>query len=608
MRRLGVYGDNLPTKSEKSVTAADFGIAGLVAKCDRKYNKAFPFRNTQEAEQVLGGQTDAGAYGWDAINGFFANLRGQNGTLYVASYPGTGAVQASASLNDAQSPTPEATLSLKAAYQDEDEYGVSANRTGYKLTRGNAFTSAVVTLPTGTGATARVVTLESVIGFKVGDVLALTKTGYAEYHFVTAVDEAAKTVAWTDADYAGTEVAADFTANMLALKINVYRKDTKGVVSEVDQGIGKTWVTFNANDANKYIENVFASSSWLKAVKLAVSGTPTAAQLYPADVTTVTYLANGTDGTAPGSVSAWNIVYALFNNLPVRVIANVETAVTEYQQALETYNQNRTTKDNPVAVICGEFDLSTKAEAIASGQLYQRSDEVDAVYAHNWIGVPDPFADSPTAPRRAIPNCGHLMGWMVAGFASLGIHQIPAQITFPLKGLYEVYGYTAPDDQDRTDLAEAGVNVIQSLSGSGYCVRNLFTPSTAPEFDTSNAVFMRNYIKVSGVDSLQSSENTPNSIGRVREDRMAMLQFMHRLWKRGSNGNTKEGEFFGQYELDDGKGTVSSESDAYEVIADASNNPVGFLQAGNRDIDAYFTCPKPAGSIKIGVGILYKVQ
>ena len=81
MRRLGVYGDNLPTKSERSVTAADFGIAGLVAKCNRKYYKAFPFRNTNDAQQVMGAQTDAGAYGWDAINGFFANLRGQDGTF-----------------------------------------------------------------------------------------------------------------------------------------------------------------------------------------------------------------------------------------------------------------------------------------------------------------------------------------------------------------------------------------------------------------------------------------------------------------------------------------------------------------------------------------------
>ena len=607
MRRLGVYGDNLPTKSEKSVTAADFGIAGLVAKCDRKYNKAFPFRNTQEAQQVLGAQTNAGAYGWDAINGFFANLRGQDGTLYVASYPGTGAVVASASINDSQS-SPLATLKLSAAYQTEDEYGVSANRTGYKITRGDAFISSVTTLPTGTGATARTMTLASVVGFSVGDVLHIFKTGFAEYHFITAVDEAAKTVTWTDTDYAGTGLAADYTAGLLALKINVYRKDTSGVVSEVDQGIGKTWVTFNANNPNMYIVNVFASSSWMEATKLVPGTLPTADKIYPADVTTVTYLTGGTDGTQPATVADWNTVYALFNNIPVRMIANVETAVTDYQSALETYCQNRTTKDNPIAVICGAFALSTKSAVIASGQLYQRSDEVDAVYAHNWLGVSDPFADSPTAPRRAVPNCGHLMGWMVAGFASLGIHQIPAQITFPLKGVYQVYGYTAPDDLDRTDIASAGVNVIQSLSGSGYCVRNLFTPSTGVEFRYANVVFMRNYIKVSGVDSLQTSENTPNSIGRVREDRMAMLQFMHRLWKRGSTGNVKEGETFGQYELDDGKGTVSSESDAYEVIADASNNPVGFLQAGNRDIDVYFSFPAPAGSIKIGVGVLYRVQ
>jgi hypothetical protein len=422
------------------------------------------------------------------------------------------------------------------------------------------------------------------------------------------VNEAAKTLKWADADYAGTGVATDYTASVLALNIKLYRKDPTGVVSEVDQSIGKLWVTFNSNDSNKYIVNVFKSSSWISATKLAPSGNPTAAQLYPVDVPTVTYLANGTDGTAPGSVSDWNAIYALFNNIPIRVISNVETSVTDYQSALEAYCQNRTTKDNPIAVLCGSYGLSTKASVIASGQVFQRSNEVDAVYAHNWLGVSDPFADSPTAPRRAVPNGGHLMGWMIAGFSALGIHQIPAQITFPLNGVFEVYGYTAADDQDRTDLAGAGVNVIQSLSGQGICVRNLFTPSTDPVFRYANVIFMRNYIKISGVDSLQTSENTPNTIGRVREDRMAMLQFMHKLWKRGSTGNVKEGETFGQYEIDDGKGTVSTEDDAYEVIADASNNPVGFLQAGNRDIDVYFSFPAPCGSLKVGVGVIYRVQ
>lgn len=606
MRTLGVYGANLPTKSERSVEPADFSKAALIGNFARKFDKAFPFRNTQEALQVLGPQDNPASYGWDAVNGFFANLRGNPGTLYVLPYKGTSAVQANVSLNDAQSPTPEATLKLSAAFQGEDEYGVSGNRTGYTFLRGASFSSAVTTLPTGSGATARVMTLESVVGFKVGDVLHLYKTGYAEYHFLTEVDEAAKTVTWADTDYAGTGTAADYTAACLAFKINIYRKDTKGVVSEVDTDIGKQWCTFNSADPDKYVENVLQSSSWMKATKLAVSGGPTAAELFPADVATVAYLASGADGSAPASVADWNAIYALLDNLPVRQIANVETSNADYQKALETYAANRTTNDNPIVAYVGEFDLSTKAEAVAAGQAFQRSDEVDAVFVHNWIGVPDPFAVSPSSPKRAVPNAGHIMGWWIAGIATYGIHAIPARKSFPLRGASEVYGYTSDADTDRTDLAEAGVNVIQNIAGRGLIVRNLFTSSTDKAFRFANALMMRNFIKISGVDSLQDSENTPNDISGVREDRMAMLQFMNRLWTRGSTGNVKEGETFGRYEKDDG--TLSEKADAFEVIADASNNSVATLQAGERNIDTWFQAPSPAGSIRVGVGLIYKVQ
>jgi hypothetical protein len=196
------------------------------------------------------------------------------------------------------------------------------------------------------------------------------------------------------------------------------------------------------------------------------------------------------------------------------------------------------------------------------------------------------------------------MGQWIHSIGMYGIHCIPARKIILLLGASEVAGYTAISDFDRTDLADAGVNVIQ-LSGRGLITRNFFTPSTAPEFKFANAVIMRNYVKLSVVDSLQESENQPNVIARVREDRMATFQFMHKLWLRGSTGNVPEGETFGQYEKDDG--STSTEDDAYEIIADASNNSVAQLQAGERNIDLYFMFPSPAGSIKIGVGLMYKI-
>lgn len=602
MRRLGVYGANLPTKKDKTVTASDFAVAGLVGKFGRKYAVAFPFRSVQDALAVLGPQEDPAAYGWDALSGFFANLRGNDAKVYVASYKGAGAVQAYAEV-DNQDTVPEPVLKLKAGYQGEDEFGASGNRTGFTVEVGDAFATSVVTLPTGIGATARVVKLNSVIGVKVGDVLKLSKTGYSEHHYVTEVNEATNEVKWADADYAGTGVAADYSASVVGMKVHAWRRNLSGVVSEVDVELGKTWVTLNSLDPDRYVQSVLSAGSWLNAEVLAVTGAPTAAQAFPAAVSSVTYLASGADGSNPASESDWAAAYAMFDDLPVRFVANCETSVEAYQKALESYCAAR--EDTPIALLVGQVGM-TKAQALLAGQSFQRSGEVDAVFVHNWLEVTDPFATSASAPYRRVPPVGHLMGYAIAALAELGVHCVPARKTRALSGAQGVVGYQALGDFDRTDLAEAGVNVIQSLLGRGIVVRNWFTPSTAPEFMFGNGLLMRNYIKVSAVDSLQDSENTPNDIQAVREDRMALLQFLNKLWTRGSNGNVREGETFGQYENEDG--TLTTRDDAFEVVGDATNNPVSSLRAGNRDLDCWFTYPSPAGSIKVGVGILYKVS
>jgi hypothetical protein len=147
-------------------------------------------------------------------------------------------------------------------------------------------------------------------------------------------------------------------------------------------------------------------------------------------------------------------------------------------------------------------------------------------------------------------------------------------------------------------------DILQNISGLGVVLRNLFALSTRAEFKFANAILQRNFIKVSCVDALQISENTPNSIDAVQHDRITVVNFMHRLWQQGSNGNVRVGETFGQYQLADG--SLSTEADAYEVIGGVTNNPVADMQQGLRNIDVYFMFPAPAGSIKIGVGLIYK--
>lgn len=592
MRRLGVYGANLPTKKERSVEPADFSIAGLIGYFDRQYNKAFKLRSDIEGKAVFGEQTNKNAYGWDCLNGFFANLKGASGSIYVLSPVGDGAVQAEMSVKDSAG---ENILTVKASYQGEDEYGTFANRTGVAVEQGAYFETNI------SAYSAKVLTVDSCAGLHVGDIVRAhyvgDATGDDTYTTVVAVSEGAKTV--TVADAVTMDNINDYVLQGMGFKLKVYRKSLTGVVSQVDNTLGDIWCTLNADDPDHYVSQVLEQSSY---VKVQVDTTTTVTKDKLPATATLSYLAGGTTGTMPSNVDTWKPCFNAFDTLPVRLLALCETAQDKVQSALEQYCRGR--DDNPIAVLVAQYGLHTKQSMINVGNFFQRSDEVDALLVGNWLGVPNPFSTSPVAPDREIPCVGHVMGEWIYSIEQNGIHSSPARKNCVLSGVNSVIGYTADKDEDRTDLADAGINVIQKLKGKGFILRNAFTPSTAKEFRYANATIQRNFIKISCVDSLEDSENTPNTIGNVREDRMAVLQFMNKLWRSGSNGSTKEGETFGQYEKDDG--SLSTTEDAFEVIADASNNSVATLQAGERNIDIWFMFPSPAGSIKVGCGLIYK--
>ena len=498
---------------------------------------------------------------------------------------GSGAVQASLNVADGDS---DNILTIKASYMGEDEYGTFANRTGVKVIQGAYFESAITAYAT------KVFTVDSNAGLHVGDIVRAhyvgSGSGSDQYSIVTAISESDKTVTIADT-FSGTP--SDYVLQGMGFKLKTFRKSLTGIIEEVDKPLGETWCTLNSDDPDHFVSQVFEQSSYIKVI--VNTTTTTTDKKLPANLDTA-FLAGGTTGTLPNSVDSWKEAYQKFDTLPVRMIANCETSNDQYQSALEAYCCNR--EDNPIAVLVAQYGLNTKQAMITAGNFFQRSNEVDAILVGNWLGVPNPFSSSPVAPDREIPAVGHLMGEWIYSIAQNGIHSSPARKNCSLVGVNNVLGYTAEKDEDRTDLAENGINVIQKLKGKGFILRNAFTPSTAVEFRYANAVIQRNYIKISCVDSLQDSENTPNTIANVREDRMAVLQFMNKLWRSGSNGSTKEGETFGQYEKEDG--STSTVEDAFEVIADASNNSVATLQAGERNIDIWFMFPAPAGSIKVG--------
>jgi hypothetical protein len=348
-----------------------------------------------------------------------------------------------------------------------------------------------------------------------------------------------------------------------------------------------------------YVENVFSTSKNLLVTDLGV--TETAIQeAFPADVSTVTYLASGANGTTATTSAHWAADLLAFNNLPVRFLCNPESTDSSVQSAGETYCQGRW--DNPKWIYNIAEDR-TKAQLITIGNNLQRGDDVLGVINANWYKVSDPFASSITAPKRTVPNVGHTMGAWLRCIGSFGIHYVPAIEEIPIFAIEGVVGDQLLDDEDRTDVANAGINVTQKTS-SGYKIANFFTPSITTEFRFANGILMRSYFQVAAVDSLSTSENKPNSLKSIKEDAMAIESFMRKLWDKGSTGSVPEGETFGQ--STDSEGNATGFEDHVEVKADVVNNPQANVDMGESNIDLYFSYPTPKGSIKIGVGILLR--
>jgi len=600
LRRLGVYGNNLPSRKSKTVESSDFLIGGLIGQAERKYDQSFLIRNMNEYQDIFGKNSSSSFYLFDSANMFFQNVVGTDATLYVKAHVGnTGsaidAVVASASIVD-QNAAPAPTMTFKAAYKDVLEYGVHGNRIGYTITLGSRFTTACEGAPVTTDL---FVICESVSGIRIGDIVRFTHTGPVYvYKKITGIDETTNKVFFAAAFGSAAFLDAD-VVEVLGFRLRVWEKALNGVIKEVDTDIGQIYVTMEPEVTDFYVVNIFKNSKYLQVTDIGVTEAAIE-QAFPAAVSTVTYMTAGADGTAASTNAHW--MYrneSAFTGKPIRFLSNCETTLATVNKSLETYCKARW--DNPI-VIGNMPSNQTKAQLQVIGASYQRSDDVLMVNAAHWLQIEDPFSTSPLAALRSIPSVGATMGAWIRTIGTLGIHFVPAVKQIPLYGVSGILGTQFTDDLDRTDLAEYGMNCLEYLSGYGYVIRNWFTPSITTEYNFGNGLLMRNYIKVSCVDSLQNTENTPNSFTRIKEDRMAIIIFGRKLWNTGSTGTVTTGETFGISENADGSFTVFE--DHFDCQADIVNNPQTSINVGQRNFDIYFSYPSPAGSIQISTGFL----
>jgi hypothetical protein len=610
-RQVGVHGKNLPAKKNLRVLQAQFSIGGMIGKTDRQYNKTYPVKSVEEMAEIFGGQITSGNYLWDTVSGFFANTQGLDATLYIQSYVGYDiggdVIDAVVANRDKADVGADAdAYVVQPAYLDELQYGAGGNRIGTKFIQAERVTTQAAATVAATAVS--IASLDSVQGMVVGDlILFKTAAGVSPvYKIITAIDETANTVSWAG-DFeasggSGETLSIDDDVVISGFRVQTYVKSPSGIETEVDTDLGKIICSSESLVVDFFVDNVFKNSKYIKVTEGSAS---TLGDRLPVTDSAIVYNTSGADGTAINSVEAVNAFLPNFNNLPIRMLANPETTDTAQQKALITYSLGRE-NDNPIVLVNIAED-QTKAQLTTIGASYQKSTFQPAIITANWLEVTDPFSSSVIAPLRTIPNVGHVMGAWINSIQNNGIHWVPATAKTIINGALDVDGDQFLDDDDRTDLINSGINVIQNRAGVGIKIGNWVTISTETEYQFGNGIIMRNFIKVSTIDSLQPAENTPNTLPRIRDTRNVIISFMRRLWNSGSNGNVNLGETFAQEELTiNGVKTLTKFEDHVEVQADNINNPNSELQIGNQNYQTYFSFPGPAQSIRTGVGLLIR--
>lgn len=607
VRKLGISGENRETQTSTQIQPSVFDQAGLVGRFRRQYAVTFEITKQLLSEaSVIFGEELAAFFGRDSIDGFFKNSDG--GRLFVKSHQGNDgvvvdAVVSSATIIDGSSAD---TLKQEFAYKEELSFGVVGDSTARQITNGARYTTAAAATAIPAATSIQLDAIGGAKGVKVGDIIEVNLTGgdtKTVFHKILTVDESAQTVTFTGPLNTTSEtLLIGDEINVIGFRIQMFLKNSKGVVTEVEKDLGLVFCTMEPEVADFFVENVHKENRFSKWTD---QGSASVLNLsFPVDDSAPVFMTGGSDGTSPTVLAHHKFNHAAFDNDPIRMWTNSDTTLKAVFDEMEVYIKGRSKTDFPEVIVNTQGNL-TKAALIALGRSHQTSDGEGSfkIIVGSRVEKPDQFNNSPIAPPRQIPSVGHQMGAWVRAIRVLGIHEVPAVPQIVLRGLSGVVENQKFSDDDRTDLAEAGINIIQQTSG-GIRIRNWFTPSNLPEFAHGNAQVMRNLIRESIKEAITPNENEPNVFSNVKSMKDSMQAFMFNLHRQGSNQRVPEGETFGQL-FDEATGEAQAVEELFEVIVDPSNNPNAQLKLGNRNGDILFQRPTPTGSIIIAVGLIF---
>jgi phage tail sheath protein FI len=190
-----------------------------------------------------------------------------------------------------------------------------------------------------------------------------------------------------------------------------------------------------------------------------------------------------------------------------------------------------------------------------------------AALYYPWIEVQNPLTNKP----MLIPPSGHVAGVWCRTDSTRGVHKAPAnEVIMGANGL----GFQVTH-AEQGGLNKVGINCIRAFPGRGIRIWGARTLSSDPEWRYINVRRLFNYISESIMEGTQWSVFEPNDEKLWIQLRIAVTNFLKRVWS--------EGALFG-----------STPAEAFYVKCDAETNPPEVIEAGQVICEIGIAPVKPA--------------
>jgi phage tail sheath protein FI len=190
-----------------------------------------------------------------------------------------------------------------------------------------------------------------------------------------------------------------------------------------------------------------------------------------------------------------------------------------------------------------------------------------AALYYPWIEVMNPLTRRP----MMIPPSGHIAGLWCRVDSTRGVHKAPAnEVILGANGLaFQV------THAEQGGLNRVGINCVRSFSGRGIRVWGARTMSSDPEWRYINVRRLFNFVAESIMEGTQWSVFEPNDQRLWTSLRIAVSNFLTRVWRNGA--------LFG-----------ATPAEAFYVKCDAETNPPEVIEAGQVVCEVGIAPVKPA--------------